>query len=139
DREQLQQGLRDGVITAISSNHQPLAKDAKLGPFAETSPGISGLETLLPLSLKLVNDEELNLNQAIASLTNQPANILGIEAGQLKIGSQADICIINPNADNECQPNDFVSAGKNSPFAGWFFNNEVSHTIYGGKLVFSRN
>jgi len=139
DREQLQQGLRDGVITAISSNHQPLAKDAKLGPFAETSPGISGLETLLPLSLKLVNDEELSLNQAIASLTSQPANILGIEAGQLKVGSQADICIINPKAHNPCQPNDFVSAGKNSPFAGWLFNNEVSHTIYAGKLVYSRN
>lgn len=138
DRDQLQQGLRDGVISAICSNHQPLDNDAKLGPFAETTPGISGLETLLPLTMKLVDDEELSLHQAIASLTSNPADILGIKAGRLKVGSQADICIINPDAHNECQPQNFVSSGKNSPFAGWLFNNEISYTIFGGKLVFDK-
>lgn len=136
DREQLQQGLRDGVISAISSHHQPLDNDSKLGPFAETLPGISGLETLLSLTMKLVDDEELSLHQAIANLTCNPAGISGLDAGKLTIGSNADICIFNPNAHNECQPQQFVSAGKNSPFSGWLFNNEVSHTIFNGKLVF---
>ncbi|OUR65750.1 dihydroorotase [Methylophaga sp. 42_25_T18] len=138
DREQLQQGLRDGILTAVSSNHQPLDADAKLGPFSETTAGISGLETLLPLTMKLVDDDEISLNQAIACLTHQPADILGIEAGRLTIGGQADICIFNPNAQNECQPNNFISAGKNSPFAGWLFNSEVSHTLFAGNIVFEK-
>lgn len=138
DREQLQQGLRDGIITAISSDHQPLDNDAKLGPFAETTPGISGLETLLPLTLKLVDDDEITLHQAIANLTSQPADVLGIEAGQLKVGGQADICIFTTNSQNECQPKNFVSAGKNSPFTGWMFNNEVTHTIFAGNIVFEK-
>lgn len=138
DREQLQQGLRDGIITAISSNHQPLDNDAKLGPFAETIPGISGLETLLPLTMKLVDDDEISLHQAIACLTHQPAEILGIEAGRLKVGGQADICIINPQAQYDCQPSSFASAGKNSPFSGWLFNNRVSHTLFQGNTVFQQ-
>jgi len=138
DREQLQQGLRDGIITAISSNHQPLDNDAKLGPFAETIPGISGLETLLPLTMKLVDDDEISLPQAIACLTHQPAEILGIEAGRLKVGGQADICIINPQAQYDCQPSSFASAGKNSPFSGWLFNNRVSHTLFQGNTVFQQ-
>ncbi len=138
DREQLQQCVRDGVLTAICSSHQPLDNDAKLGPFAETTPGISGLETLLPLTMKLVDDDEISLQQAIASLTCNPAEILGIETGQLTIGSRADICIFDPNSHYECQPQQFVSAGKNSPFAGWLFNNEVCATISNGNIVYQR-
>ncbi|MDC9725621.1 MAG: dihydroorotase [Gammaproteobacteria bacterium] len=138
DRELLQQAVREGVITAISSHHQPLDNDAKLGPFAETTPGISGLETLLALTLKLVDDDELSLQQAIASLTCHPADILGIEAGQLKVGAQADICIINTDAHHECRPEHFVSAGKNSPFSGWLFNNEVQTTLFSGNIVYQK-
>jgi dihydroorotase len=138
DRDQLQQGLRDGVIGAICSNHQPLDSDAKQGPFAQTKPGISGLETLLPLTMKLVDDGEISLKQAIANLTSNPAQILSLDAGQLKVGGAADVCIINPAAHNECQPQQFVSAGKNSPFSGWLFNHEVSHTLFNGKLVYQK-
>ncbi|MCX4186566.1 dihydroorotase [Methylophaga sp. OBS4] len=138
DREQLQQGLRDGVIAAISSHHQPLDKDAKLGPFAETQPGISGLETLLPLTMKLVEEDEINLCQALAALTCNPADILGIESGQLKVGAVADLCIIDPDSEYECRPLNFISAGKNSPFAGWLFNHQVSHTLFHGRLVYER-
>ena len=138
DRDQLQQGLRDGVIGAICSNHQPLDNDAKQGPFAQTKPGISGLETLLPLTMKLVDDGEISLKQAIANLTSNPAQILNIEAGQLKVGSAADLCIITPDSHNECQPKQFISAGKNSPFTGWLFNHEISHTLFNGKLVYQK-
>lgn len=139
DREQLQQGVREGIITAISSHHQPLDKDDKLGPFAETQPGISGLETLLPLTMKLVEDDEIDLHRALASLTCNPADILGIDSGQLKVGAVADICLIDPDSEYECQPLNFVSAGKNSPFEGWLFNHQVSHTIFHGRLVFERD
>ncbi|MED5509529.1 MAG: dihydroorotase [Pseudomonadota bacterium] len=139
DREQLQQGVRDGVIAAISSHHQPLDRDDKLGPFAETQPGISGLETLLSLTLKLVEDDEIELQRAIAALTCNPADILGIDAGQLKTGAVADICLVDPDSEFECQPLNFVSAGKNSPFAGWLFNHQVSHTLFHGRLVYERD
>ncbi len=139
DREQLQQGVRDGVISAISSHHQPLDKDDKLGPFAETKPGISGLETLLPLTMKLVEDDEVNLHTALAALTCNPADILGIDSGQLKVGTTADICLIDPDSEYECQPLNFVSAGKNSPFEGWLFNHQVSHTLFHGRLVHERD
>lgn len=139
DREQLQQGVRDGVISVISSHHQPLDNDAKLGPFSETEPGISGLETLLPLTMKLVEDDEINLQQAIACLTCNPATILGIEAGQLKVDARADICLIDPDSNYLCQPAEFFSAGKNSPFDGWLFNHQVSHTLFKGQLVFERD
>jgi dihydroorotase len=139
DREQLQQGVRDGVIAAISSHHQPLDRDDKLGPFAETQPGISGLETLLPLTMKLVEDDEIDLHRALAALTCNPADILGIDAGQLKVGATADLCLIDPDSEFECQPLNFVSAGKNSPFEGWLFNHQVSHTLFHGRLVFERD
>ena len=138
DREQLQQSVREGVIGTISSHHQPLDNDAKLGPFAETTPGISGLETLLPLTLKLVDDDELSLQQAIASLTTHPAQVLGIDAGHLTVGAKADICIYDTKAHCECQPEHFISAGKNSPFAGWHFNNEVTFTLLNGHIVYER-
>lgn len=138
DREQLQQGLRDGVLQAIASHHQPLDADAKLGPFPETQPGMSALETLLPLTLKLVEDDELDLLSALAALTCQPAEILGIDAGRLKIGASADICIIDPDAHFECQPKQFISAGKNSPFAGWLFHHQAAYTLFQGKQVYQR-
>lgn len=138
DREQLQQAVRDGVISVISSHHLPLSNDAKLGPFAETSQGISGLETLLALTLKLVDDDELSLEQAISNLSHKPAQILGIDAGHLSLGGIADLCIFNPNTESRCQPNDFISAGKNSPFSGWSFNNEVAYTIYKGNIVYQK-
>lgn len=139
DREQLQQGVRDGVIAAISSHHQPLDRDDKLGPFAETQPGISGLETLLSLTLKLVEDDEVELHRALAALTCNPADILGIDAGQLKVGAVADLCLVDPDSEFECQPLNFVSAGKNSPFEGWLFNHQVSHTLFHGRLVYERD
>ncbi len=138
DRDQLQQGVRNGTISSISSHHRPLDNDAKLGPFADTTPGISGLETLLSLTLKLVDDDELTLQQAIASLTTYPAQVLGIDAGHLSIGAQADICIFDPNSDHECRPTLFSSAGKNSPFAGWHFNNDVAFTLLAGNVVYEK-
>jgi dihydroorotase len=137
DREQLRLGVQQGGINAINSNHQPLDKDAKLGPFADTTAGISGLETLLPLTMKLVHDKQVDIQQALAALTCNPADILGIDAGRLKVGAAADICIFNDHAEYACQPDQFVSAGHNSPYTDWCFNHQVQYTFFHGKQVYS--
>jgi dihydroorotase len=139
DKERLQEALRDGVITAISSHHQPLDNDEKLGPFAETTPGISGLETLFLLTMKLVDDGKINLTEAIASLTINPARILGVTAGDISEGNRADICIFNPNSSHTFNNNAIISAGKNSPFDGWTFNHQIYCTLFHGKVVYQLN
>lgn len=136
DRDGLRQMIADGVVTAVCSDHQPHEPDAKLAPFSLSEPGISGLETLLPLTLKLVDDNLLPLNQAIALLTQGPANILGIDAGHLSTGATADICIFDPDTDWEFTEADIHSRGHNTPFLGWRFRGKVTHTLVGGKLVF---
>ena len=136
DRDALRAALKSGVITAICSDHQPHEPDAKLAPFAESEPGISGLETLLPLTLKLVDEKLLTLNEAIALLTRKPAEIIGVECGSLGVGTTADICIFDPNAHWRLTPDKFVSRGHNSPFLGWEFSGRVTHTLVGGEVVF---
>ncbi len=136
DREALRSGLGSGRINAICSAHQPHDADAKLAPFAETEPGISALETLLPLSLRLVDDGLLSLVDLIAKLTCEPAHILGLSHGHLGPGAHADICIFDPSQHWRVDPARFVSAGKNSPFAGWELKGKVTHTLLGGRIVY---
>lgn len=136
DRKGLRKALKSGVISAICSDHQPHEPDAKLAPFAQSEPGISALETLLPLTLKLVDDKLLTLPEAIALLTHKPAEIIGVETGQLGIGSTADICIFDPEATWVLTEDKLVSRGHNTPFLGWEFRGRVTQTLVGGKLVF---
>ncbi len=137
DRDSLRQAVKEGAITAITASHKPLDADDKLGPFAESQPGISGLETLLPLTLKLVDDKILPLNQAIANLTINPAKILGIDTGHLGLHASADLCIFASDIEATCQPQHFISAGKNSPFTGWALNSSIIYTLVNGKIVYS--
>lgn len=136
DRDALRQGLADGVIGAICSDHQPHERDAKLAPFPSTLPGISGLETLLPLTLQLARDGLLDLPQAIARLTRDPAMILGIEAGALGIGDSANICVFDPEAHWRLDSSQMLSSGRNTPFDGWLLTGRVTHTLFEGRLVF---
>ena len=136
DRDGLRKALQDGVISAICSDHQPHESDAKLAPFIESEPGVSGLETLLALTLRLVDDGLIDLTQAIAALTSEPADIIGVDTGNLAIGSTADICIFDQEARWTLNTNDMVSRGHNSPFAGWEFKGKVTHTLIGGVLVY---
>ncbi|HEX5636614.1 MAG TPA: amidohydrolase family protein, partial [Gammaproteobacteria bacterium] len=138
DMEALRLGIKNNIINAICSDHQPHDRDAKLAPFPSTEPGMSTLETLLPLTLKLVNEGHLDLITAIASLTCGPARILGIEAGTLGTAMAADICIINPDSDWTLNVNSIHSRGKNTPFNGWHFTTQVEHTLINGKLIYSR-
>ena len=136
DRKALRKALKSGVISAICSDHQPHEPDAKLAPFAQSGPGISALETLLPLTLRLVDDKLLTLPEAIALLTNKPAEIIGVDTGQLGVGATADVCIFDPEARWVLTEDKIVSRGHNTPFLGQEFRGRVTHTLIGGKLVF---
>lgn len=136
DRDGLRQALADGVINAVCSDHQPHDRDAKLAPFAATEPGISALETLLPLTLRLAEEGVMTLGEAISRLTCEPARILGIEAGRLNPGTIADICIFDPEQLWSVSEDKLVSAGKNTPFLGWEMKGRVTHTLLEGRLVY---
>ncbi len=138
DRDALRQALADGVIAAVCSDHQPHEPDAKQAPFPSTAPGISALETLLPLALKLVSENVLPLGDAVARLTIGPARILGLEAGRLDVGRIADVCVFDPAHTWRLDPERLLSQGQNTPFSGWEFSGRVSWTLLGGRVVYRR-
>lgn len=137
DKEALRIGLKMGIIDAIVSDHTPLDRDDKLLPFGESKPGISGLETLLPLTLKLVEEGVLDLSTAISCLTKHPASIINIKNGNLKTGSSADFSIYDPEQEWVMDRTKMVSAGDNSAFDGWQFTGKVTNTYFQGRSVFS--
>ncbi len=135
DRDGLRRALAEGSISAVCSDHQPHEPDAKLAPLGETEPGISALETLLPLVLRLVDEGVLDLPSAIARITSGPAAVIGVEAGTLTVGARADVCVFDPRAHWRLEPRELRSRGHNSPFRGWEFSGRVTHTVLGGRLV----
>ncbi len=139
DRDALRQGIIDGIITAICSDHQPHEADAKLAPFAETEPGMSTMDTFLPLILKLATDNIIPLKTLINCCTNNPAGIIGKTSGNLSPGAAADIAILDPEAEWVYNIGDGLSRGKNSPFNGWLFTGRASHTLLAGQLYYQRD
>ncbi|MEY4767603.1 MAG: hypothetical protein RL637_242 [Pseudomonadota bacterium] len=135
DRKYLLEAIANGTIDAICSDHQPHDLDAKLGAFPETEAGISSIETLLPLTLQLVTEQQLSLSQAISCLTHKPAQLLGLNAGQLKIGDNADICIFDPQLKWQVNRQTWHSAGINTPFWQQTLTGRVIYTLQNGKLV----
>jgi len=118
DRRALREGVADGAISAVCSDHQPHDSDAKQLPFAESAPGISALETLLPLAVDLADSGESNLSTALARVTHGPARIVGLGAGNLAPGQPADVCVFRADADWLLSPSRMVSRGANTPFDG---------------------
>lgn len=137
DMRYLRQGLSDGTIDCVCSDHQPHDLDAKLGAFPETEPGISSLETLLPLMLKLVAEHAMTLSQGITALTVKPAQILRLNTGALTPGFQADVCIFEPGLEWRISTDNWKSQGINTPYWGQIMKGRVTHTIQGGKLIYS--
>jgi dihydroorotase len=137
DQEALRTAVVNGTIDAVCSDHQPHEIDAKKAPFASTEPGISALDTLLPLAIRLGQQTPLSLDEIIRKITIAPANILGINAGNLKIGASADICIFDHHADWQLTPDTINSNGKNTPFMGWNLQGKVRYTIINGRLLYS--
>jgi dihydroorotase len=130
-------GLKDGTIDCIATDHAPHHLDEKDVEFNVAMNGIIGLETSLPLSLKLVTDGVLTLNQLIEKMSCNPAKIIGICRGGLKPGSTADITVIDPALEWSVTEENLASKSKNSPFLGWKMNGAAACTVLGGKVVFS--
>ncbi|MBS97993.1 MAG: dihydroorotase [Oceanospirillaceae bacterium] len=138
DRAGLRQGLVTDTLSAICSDHQPHEAIAKQAPFAATEPGMSNLETFLPLCLQLVEEQLLELPQLIEKLTWGPAKILGLDDGTLEPGSQADICVFDPEETWILEADQMRSGGQNTPFLGASLKGRVHATLLGGQLVFKR-
>jgi dihydroorotase len=136
DRDGLRRGLAGGVIGVIASDHQPHERDAKLNPFPTTETGISGLETLLPLTLRLVEAGVVDLHQGLATLTCNPARVLGLDRGSLAPGRVADVCVFDPQRHWTLTEETMVSRGHNTPFLGWHLVGRVTHTVLGGRVVY---
>ena len=136
DRDALREGVADGSIDCLCSDHQPHEVDAKLRPFPSAEAGISGLDTLLPLLLRLVDEQVLPLPELIARVTLSPASLLGLPGGRIDVGEIADLIIVDPQTHWLCQAENFVSKGKNTPFGGWDFRGSVTHTLIGSDIVF---
>jgi dihydroorotase len=135
DRDGLRQAVAEGALSVICSDHQPHETDTKLAPFPDTQPGISALETLLPLTLRLVEEGVLSLPEAIRRITCNPAGILGLPVGTLAPGHRADLCIVDMEAPYTPEPDNWVSQGRNSPFFGWAFHGRVTHTLVAGRVI----
>jgi dihydroorotase len=131
-------GLQDGTIDAIATDHAPHHLDEKDVEFDVAMNGIIGLETSLPLSLGLVRDGVITLNQLIEKMSCNPSNILGLQRGSLSAGSVADITVIDPQAEWTVDPDKLASKSKNSPFLGWSVTGAASATVLAGKIVFKR-
>ncbi|MEZ5534956.1 MAG: dihydroorotase [Thiolinea sp.] len=137
DRLALLEGLADDSIDAICSDHQPHEADAKMAPFQQTEPGIAGLETLLPLTMRLVEDGVLNRLQALNKITYQPARIIGSHAGRITPDIPADLVLFNPDELWTFSQENMRSQGKNSPFANWSFQGKVTRTFLAGQPVYT--
>lgn len=136
DRDALRMGLKDGTIDALCSDHAPVDDDAKLLPFAEAESGATGLELLLPLTLKWAAEAKIPLSQALAKITQSPAKILGIDTGHLTPGHAADVCIFDPQRYWKVEPMALKSQGKNTPFLGLELQGRVCYTLVEGHVVY---
>jgi dihydroorotase len=135
DRQALLAGLADGTIDAIASDHAPHHRDEKDVEFDLAQNGVIGLETLLPLTLRLVRDGIVDLPTAIAKVTIEPARILNLSVGRLEVGAPADLCVVDPEQEWTVEPSVLRSKSKNTPFEGWTMQGRAILTLLGGAIV----
>jgi len=136
DRAALLTSLADGTIAVICSDHSPVDDDGKQVPFAESAPGATGLELLLPLTLKWAAEEKVTLSAALAKITSAPAKLLAADAGQLAIGSAADLCMFDPEAFWTVERAALKSQGKNTPFLNLQVPGRIRWTLVAGEVVY---
>ncbi len=136
DRRAIIEGLKDGTITAIASDHAPQDEDAKRLPFAQAAFGGVGLETLLATSLSLYHSEGVPLLDVIDLMTRRPAELLGLPGGKLSKDSPADLVVFDPKIGWRVDPDTFLSKSKNSPFDGKPVQGKVLRTVVDGRTVY---
>ena len=135
DRDALIAGIKSGAIDAICSDHQPHEADAKLNPFSATEPGISGIDTLMGLSLSLIEKTDISLAQILKAISYCPAKILNLDVGEITIGAIADLCLYNPKQNWLVNENNLNSAGKNTPFMSKQLPGQIMHTLVNGQII----
>jgi dihydroorotase len=139
DVQAIKEGLRDGTIDVIATDHAPHATQEKQQDFTEAPFGIVGLETALSLTLGLVEEGVLSIEQAVQKLTSSPAAAFGLQKGTLAVGADADVVVLDQHEPWEVEPAKFRSKSRNTPFAGWKVKGLVQTTIVGGRVVFEAN
>jgi dihydroorotase len=138
DRDALGRGLADGVIDCVCSDHTPVDEDRKHLPFAQAEPGATGLELLLPLTLKWGQANKLGLAATLARITSEAARVLGVASGRLSLGAPADVVVFDPAAPVRIAPETLKSQGKNTPFLGYELAGRVRYTIVAGNVVYEQ-
>lgn len=136
DVEAIKQALKEGIIDIIATDHAPHQFLEKEVPFEQAPSGIIGLESALPISLKLVEEGMLTWPQLITKMSYAPAKVFNLPGGSLKPGNLADITIIDPNFSYKIDVNQFYSKGRNCPFHGWEVKGKAIMTIIGGNIVY---
>jgi dihydroorotase len=138
DRDALSRGLAEGVVDCVCSDHTPVDEDGKHRPFAQAEPGATGLELLLPLTLKWGQARGLPLAATLARITCEPARILGVASGRLAAGAPGDLVLFDPAAPVQVKAEALKSQGKNTPFLGHELAGKVRYTIVAGNVVYEQ-
>ncbi|MBA5871207.1 MAG: amidohydrolase family protein [Nitrospira sp. CR2.1] len=136
DVQAIKEGLRDGTIDVIATDHAPHATQEKQQEFTEAPFGIVGLETALPLTLALVEEGVMTLESAVDKLSTAPAKAFSLNAGTLAVGAPADVAIVDATREWHVDPSRFRSKSRNTPFAGWKVKGRVTTTIVSGRVVY---
>ncbi len=136
DRDALRAALGDGTVDALCSDHTPVDEDAKQLPFGEAETGATGVELLLPLTLKWIEESGLPLAKGLTRITSDPARVLGIDAGKLTQGAGADLCVFDPARYWKVEPAALKSQGKNTPYTGVEIKGKVRYTLVEGQIVY---
>ena len=140
DAEALREGLADGTIDAVATDHTPRSVDEKNTEFQEALPGAAGLETTLSVVFtEMVGPGLLTLNDAVRALSASPAGILGVEGGSLAPGGPADLTLFDPDGTWTVDPASFKSRAANTPFAGRTLKGSVVRTLVGGRTSYRRD
>ena len=139
DLEMIKEGMSDGTIDIIATDHAPHDRVDKQVEFSKACFGIVGLETALPLTLKMVDEKIISLEKAIDMLTFQPNQLFKLDKGTLGIGKAADITLFDEKMEYTINPSQFKSRSKNSPYKGWKVRGKILRTMVNGKTVFNGN
>jgi dihydroorotase len=136
-RAALCDAVMEGLIDIVTSNHTPLAAHYKQGPFVDTLPGAIGLQTLLPALIGLYHDRDIALIDLIATVTSNPAQLLGLPSGLLEVGAPADLTLVDIDAPCALREKDIVSKSKNTPFENRTLTGRVLKTLMAGRIVYA--
>ena len=138
DRLSLINAIDEGLIEVIVSDHKPEDEESKRLTFAQAATGATGIETLLSLALELFHNGSLKLDKIVASITSNPAKILGIDKGNLQIGNHADLCVFDINKPWIVKKSELLSKSKNTPVEDRNLQGQILKTFIKGEIAFER-